>query len=198
MRRSIITREFFTSDLPADAQRIIIKADNSIVYAFKNSKGNPCAMGFRGKSQKPTFNYSFANEDRRTKYVTDWINGIVESVKIKAKWKAERNAPHNIKVGDIFRASWGYDQTNIDFYECVKVIGKMIEVREIRAMAKETEFMSGECVPSPGNFCGEPMKVKVQYGESIKVSSCAHARLMKPTMVAGVKIYQSSHYTSYA
>lgn len=199
MKKSIITREFYTSNLPANAQKITVKADSSIVYAFTNSNGKPCAMGFRGKSQKPAFNLYFATEERRTQYVTNWVNGVVESATQKQKLKAERNAPHSIKVGDIFRASWGYDQTNIDFYECTKVIGSaMIEVREIGAITIETEFMQGECAPSPGIFCGEPMKVKVQYGDSIKVSSCAHARLMTPEIVAGVKIYQSSHYTSYA
>ena len=26
---------------------------------------------------------------------------------------------NKVKVGDIFSCSWGYDQTNIDFYKCV-------------------------------------------------------------------------------
>ena len=29
-----------------------------------------------------------------------------------------------IKEGDIFYASWGYEQTNIDFYRVVKKVGK--------------------------------------------------------------------------
>ena len=30
----------------------------------------------------------------------------------------------NIKVGDIFYRSWGYDQTNIDYYVVTKKVGK--------------------------------------------------------------------------
>lgn len=29
-----------------------------------------------------------------------------------------------VKVGDIFTGSWGYDQTNVDFYEVVHLSGK--------------------------------------------------------------------------
>ena len=29
-----------------------------------------------------------------------------------------------IKEGDIFYSSWGYDQTNIDYYKVTKLIGK--------------------------------------------------------------------------
>lgn len=31
-----------------------------------------------------------------------------------------------MKQGDIFVRSWGYDQTNVDFYEVVKVAAKTV------------------------------------------------------------------------
>lgn len=38
-----------------------------------------------------------------------------------------------VEVGTIFESNWGYDQTNIDFYEVVKVSasGKTVVVQEI-------------------------------------------------------------------
>jgi hypothetical protein len=38
-----------------------------------------------------------------------------------------------IKVGDIFSSSWGYDQTNVNFYEVVSVTARTVKVREIGA-----------------------------------------------------------------
>ena len=32
--------------------------------------------------------------------------------------------PHSLKVGDILYASWGYDQTNIDYFKVDKLMGK--------------------------------------------------------------------------
>mgnify|MGYP002857244916 CR=1 FL=1 len=37
----------------------------------------------------------------------------------------------DIKVGDIFYTSWGYDQTNTEFYEVVNVRGSRIDLKEI-------------------------------------------------------------------
>lgn len=36
-------------------------------------------------------------------------------------------------VGDILYTSWGYDQTNVDFYRVTRVKGKTVYVREIGA-----------------------------------------------------------------
>ena len=40
-----------------------------------------------------------------------------------------------IRVGDVFYASWGYDQTNVDFYQVVGVTasGKSVRLRKIAA-----------------------------------------------------------------
>jgi hypothetical protein len=40
---------------------------------------------------------------------------------------------HNVKVGDIFNTSWGYDQTNVEFFEVVDVRGKHAILRQIGA-----------------------------------------------------------------
>ncbi|AYQ14532.1 hypothetical protein EB670_24360 (plasmid) [Escherichia coli] len=39
-----------------------------------------------------------------------------------------------VSVGDIFVSSWGYEQTNVTFYQVLSVHGKKtVTVREIRA-----------------------------------------------------------------
>ena len=53
----------------------------------------------------------------------------------------------SIKVGDIFVDSWGYDQTNIDFYKVTKKMNKSVK--------------RGQCsvtvVPDPDHVIGEEM-----------------------------------------
>ena len=35
-------------------------------------------------------------------------------------------------VGDIFKVSWGYEQTNIDYYQYISITGKRsVEIRKI-------------------------------------------------------------------
>ena len=50
-----------------------------------------------------------------------------------------------VEVGDIFYESWGYDQTNINWYQVVGVTpsGKSVRVREVRS-----EIVEGRGGPS--------------------------------------------------
>jgi len=68
--------------------------------------------------------------------------------------KKEEESP--VKVGDIFYNSWGYDQTNIDWYQVVALTGsgKSVKIRPIEGKIKETGFMSGESTPVKGKFKG--------------------------------------------
>jgi hypothetical protein len=47
---------------------------------------------------------------------------------------ATETALTTVKVGDFFEESWGYDQTNADFYQVVKVStsGKTVWMRHVR------------------------------------------------------------------
>ena len=58
---------------------------------------------------------------------------------------------HDIKVGDIFSAGWGYDQTNIDFYEIVRVSEKSVWTQQLRTKPVETESGT-RVVPSEGDY----------------------------------------------
>lgn len=59
---------------------------------------------------------------------------------------------HDFKVGDILVSSWGYDQTNVQWYQVVGVTPKSVKIREIQGKVQETGFMSGESVPIPDAF----------------------------------------------
>ena len=74
-------------------------------------------------------------------------------------------APHSVEVGTIYRASWGYDQTNIDYYEVVKTTPKMIELRPIAAERTPGEAYASEWVePIPGRYTGPALRRRVLAG----------------------------------
>lgn len=64
------------------------------------------------------------------------------------------------KVGDIWYSQWGYDQTNIDYYQVTKVTKAMVWLTPIGSHTTETGFMSGECIPLPDHFCGKAERHK--------------------------------------
>ncbi|WP_058532900.1 hypothetical protein [Legionella saoudiensis] len=85
---------------------------------------------------------------------------------------------HSLQIGSIFYSSWGYDQTNIDFYEVTKLIGKCtVELRKI-AQSKipcERDYFCGKTKPIPGKFISDPLRKRLTKLGNINISSFEHA-----------------------
>lgn len=106
-----------------------------------------------------------------------------------------------ISVGDIFCSSWGYEQTNISYYQVTRIVGKtMVELSLIR---KKTVEQSSEMVsrvePIADAFVegAEKFKRKVtRYSETPRVSitSFSGARLISKDVNGN---YPSAIQTSY-
>lgn len=79
----------------------------------------------------------------------------VKLVKIAPYHKPEPPKPEGgnpFKVGDILEYSWGYDQTNADFYQVVRTTAKSVVIRQVDDAPEETGFMCGKTVPVPGKW----------------------------------------------
>ena len=61
---------------------------------------------------------------------------------------------HNLKTGDILMSMWGWEQTNIDYFQVVKLIGKtMVGIRPIHGeMVEATGYMTGKVRPVKDSF----------------------------------------------
>ena len=156
--------------------RIVPKGVLAEIYLFDH--GKPAAMGFGGKRAAPDFHFTFPTEARRTFYVSRYIDGLIEKKKTKDERKAKAKAfEHALKVDDILYSSWGYGQTNIDFYQVTKLVGKKsIELRKISgAIDHHDGCQSNMVVGRPGAFLGEAKLKRVQEGNSVKVRSFAWA-----------------------
>lgn len=83
------------------------------------------ATAFVGRSAKPALDYYYTSPAARASAVGRLVSGRRAHEERKAQRKAAERAPlaQPVKVGDIFAASWGYDQTNVDFYEVIAIRG---------------------------------------------------------------------------
>ena len=67
--------------------------------------------------------------------------------------------------GMIIQHTWGYGQTNQDFYEIVKRTKKTVLIRELKVDYKinKGEFMVGMCTPKLGEYVDElvPKRMRV-------------------------------------
>ena len=74
--------------------------------------------------------------------------------------KAVKSTPsHGVKVGDLFSITWGYEQTNNDFFQVVALVGKQsVRIRQVTPEVLESipcSHMSEDVrykVPEPGEM----------------------------------------------
>jgi hypothetical protein len=86
-------------------------------------------------------------------------------IKKLADIKPYKEPKHNIKPGDIFYNSWGYEQTNIDFYQVVKTTAKTITLRQVKGRTHDydTYHMTGSKVAVKDAFCSDKLLRKKPY-----------------------------------
>lgn len=175
MQREIPAKNDYRArrNIPADSVAYADPESDLVAYAYV-SRERPALIAYVGKAGKPCAWYHYASAWARFAAL---IRLIVERRAVLAERKARRDAakrPHSLEVGHVFVASWGYDQTNVDYYQVVRIVGpRMVEVRKIRSRMVESggeASMSGRAVPEIDDFCGEPARVLVNvgsYGPSI-------------------------------
>ena len=83
-----------------------------------------------------------------------------------------------IQPGTIFVSSWGYDQTNVDFFEVISATAKTVQLRPIaKDRSAESRYMSDEVTPKRGEYIGEPIRRKLQPSNFVSINSFAIARV---------------------
>lgn len=137
-------------------------------------KNEPMFVGYctkkvsKARFPKALFNYRFRSAERMAEFCMEWIEKVerninAEKARKEQKKIAQQNMNHNYKVGQFIYNSWGYDQTNINFYQIVGVKEKSIILQEVckSIVAGSEGFMSARVKPVENAFIGEPILKKV-------------------------------------
>jgi hypothetical protein len=136
---------------------------------------------FLSKQAKPIIFCTVRSLEEAAKMIQHQVASSSAWLAHRAKDKAERAAklaePHGLKVGQVLVSSWGYDQTNVDFYEIAELVGKRsAKIAKIRGMvcegAPENDYGDrGKTMPSdsPDRRIGEPFLVRIGPSGSVKV-----------------------------
>ena len=142
--------------------------------------------------------YRFTTAQRRDEWVLETMKRIRAWNERKEERRQARLAFKNpAKIGDILCMSWGYEQTNVDFYQVIAVKEKMIEMREIGQRTVEgsyqTHGMACEVQPAPGAFIKDApilrkrvKQIGDEYG--VDMTSYADAYKVRP---------EEKHYKSW-
>lgn len=92
------------------------------------------ALRFRWHSVKRVW-YGYADEATAREAIEAAADNAPQNAAQKATEapkKAETVNKYGVKVGDLFSASWGYEQTNNDFFQVIELVGtSSVRVREV-------------------------------------------------------------------
>lgn len=182
---------------------LLDKNESLGLEVYGRTIGKICAICYTGKRQKSDWHFSFLSLASLEERVRQTITGLQESQERKKQRAVERNAPHNLAVGVLMVASWGWEQTNIEYFQVTKIVSKsFIEVTPIGQTKTYDNAMSGDCLPLLGSFIGEPIKRKVSMiggRPYVKLDSYKSAHFEEPIAVVGqIKQYRPLGWSSYA
>ena len=85
-----------------------------------------------------------------------------------------------MKKGDILVSLWGYEQTNVSFYEIVKLTEKMVTVVELDNRIESGGHYHYQAMPVPGSGKGEAIRRRIVYNGPVpgcRINDCIYARL---------------------
>ena len=153
------------------------EAPGLVIYHGTHSNGRPISLGFTGKRSTPAFHTYFKGPESQAEYEKAFIESNNAHLAAKEAYRKARLAPHTLKVGSILVSSWGYEQTNVDFYEVTELHGKStVTLREIACESVEqTGWASDTVKPIPGHFIGEGFKKRVSGTNHVSLTSYSSA-----------------------
>ena len=102
-------------------------------------------LGFRWHRQKKLW-YAKQTPERLelAKAITESVDYAEKVRKEEPKKETKKENIYGVKVGDIFCASWGYEQTNNDFFQVIALVGKQsVRVREVHPEIINCDPISG-------------------------------------------------------
>jgi hypothetical protein len=169
----------------------VIDDGHCIAYEYEDKRGRLAAVGYRGTSSKPDFHYVYPTQERRRKAIDEWRNRVADHIAyVNERKQARKTFANPFKVGDILDSLWGYDQTNVDYYQVIAVTAKTVTLQKIRQNSEEDGFMQGHCTPRPNDF------VKDSKPSTHKVSS----NYINLTSYSGASLWDGKpmHWTAYA
>jgi hypothetical protein len=129
--------------LPKDARPVLEHSNGSALYTYEVA-GKLCAIAFVGTAGRAAWHHSYRTEEGRNRDVWNFR----EHVERMAGYRKEKAAATSLRVGDIVNTSWGYDQTNVDFFVVTRTTSRCVWVRSIAQDSEATGHMAGRCWPA--------------------------------------------------
>lgn len=138
--------------------------DGIVHYGINPTTGRPEAKAYVGKRSKCVWHFAFKTVEARQEKIAKFLADREACAKIKtdraeAEKARKRSLASTLAVGTVLYRTWGYDQTNVDFYQVVALGKASIQVRKIGYSTVTTGFDCGQATPTKDKFIGEVTRV---------------------------------------
>jgi len=152
-----------------------VRPDGSDVRVYlQDTPRGPRAvlLAYLGTAGRPSTYCTYRDEARAIEAAKAMLAGkAAQADRVKARRAQVAAWQTKLQAGSVLRHSWGYDQTNIDYYEVVSVhpSGKTCSIRKIAARTVPDTDMTGYSWPLVGQYIGEPVTKRIGEGDSVKI-----------------------------
>jgi len=162
-----LRREFF---IPTDSTLETIEDAKVELYRYTTTRGKLGVAMFGGKRAKPDSHYIYSTEAAREDGIERYVSGQRANADYMKAKRATRKNPNTLEIGAVLYTSWGYDQTNVDFYQIVDKPSQHFVV--IRKIASETVPGNGSSVVAcPNAFIDDfGKRVKANADNTVRIS----------------------------
>lgn len=114
---------------------------------------------YLGKATNPTTNYRFKDSEALMKHVKETIEKFkrIKQSRIdrraeRVEWARKANLEffEKVKVGSVLYDTWGYEQTNVEFYQVLAIKGSKVLIKEIghEQVGEATSWASCNVMPA--------------------------------------------------
>jgi len=155
------------------------------------------ALKFRWHAVKKLW-YGFAEESE----INRACGGASETAKVETKTEAKpaQVNKYGVKVGDFFRMTWGYEQTNVDFFQVVALVGtSSVRIRQVNPemISQDGSGYNGMAADRTYRLDTSKILPPCKCGHFIKDQENGDLKKLKSYMADGVSNPQIK-ITSYA
>lgn len=140
---------------------------------------NPlCVAIFKPRTIKPVYHYICKTQEQRANFIDKQKQYIIDENKRREQYLQKCEADkEKFKAGVILYTSWGWEQTNIDFYLITERNKQTVTLQEIGQKRTQDGWASGKCLPDTDNPVGEPFKKRITKYANIRIDSFRNASI---------------------
>lgn len=125
---------------------------------------------------RPMYNYLFKTWDQAEAFIAKVLSAEADRIRqAEERKRARLEFVHDYKPGDILVSSWGYEQTNVDFFQVTDVpSAKSIGIRPIESRYTDTptgNSMAAYVRPVADSFSGDRQVKRVSLGNVVSFAS---------------------------